>query len=233
MSQLRVTITDVSQRKLAETNRRIAISASLARESERRRVAHGLHEDLGQRLGALKMTLAGLAPSTSPPSLRAAAESMASQLDEALALVRRMSADLHPLILDNLGLNAALDWLVGDVAARLGLAVDLHCDEDVQIDKATELAVYRLVETVLELASQHQTASVSMELLQRSHDIVLQFHFVPRHARPGSAAAVIEESSEFLKDQVHLLEGRLEVDELSEGMQRINIFLPVRASIDR
>ncbi len=159
-TQMRLTITDVSPRKLAETNRRIAVSASLARESERRRVAHGLHEDLGQRLSALKMTMAVLAVPASSSSLRAAAESMTAQLDEALALVRRMSADLHPLILDNLGLNAALDWLVGDVGVRLGLAVDLHLDDDAPMDQASELGVYRLAETVLEHISRHQSNGV-------------------------------------------------------------------------
>ena len=88
------------QRKLAETNRRIAVSGSLARESERRRVAYGLHEDLGQRLSALKIALAAMVGPAAAPSLRAVADSMTAQLDEAVTVVRRMSGDLHPLILE-------------------------------------------------------------------------------------------------------------------------------------
>ena len=230
--QLRVTITDVSQRKLAEMNRRIAISGSLARESERRRIAQGLHEDLGQRLSALKMSLVSLAVPTGPPSLQATVDSMASQLDEALALVRRMSTDLHPLILDNLGLSAALDWLVSDVSARRGLMVELHSGEDAPLDASSKLAVYRLAEGVLEHLARHQSGGISMELLQHPHDIVLQFHCKPRHTRPGSQPNDVAEPSEGLMDQVHLLEGRLEVEELAHGMRRISIFVPIRWPAD-
>lgn len=224
--QLRVTITDVSQRHLAETNRRIATRGNLAREAERRRIAHGLHEDLGQRLSGLKLSLVALEQSADRASLQAAAGSMAAQLDEALAVVRRMSADLHPLILDNLGLNAALDWLACDVAKRLGLVVDLLLDEDLQPDAASSLAIYRLAETALEQLAQRVTAGVTLELLQRPHDLVLQFRCEPGHARRGVRDGDVTGASRALKDQVHLLAGRLEVGEQAHGLRCISVFLP-------
>lgn len=232
-AQLRVTITDVSQRKLAETNRRIAISGSLAREAERRRVAHGLHEDLGQRLIALKIALADMVPPAAAASMRAAADSMAAQLDEAVAAVRRMSSELHPLILENLGLTAALDWLVRDVAARRGLVVEQHLDDDILVDEATAIATYRLAETVLEQLAQHVSAGVSMELLKRRHDLVLQFQCEPGHTRPDAQVADLTETTESLKDQIHLLAGRLELDEPAPGLRRISIFLPMAAPAAR
>lgn len=225
-AQLRVTIADVSQRQLAETNRRIAVSGNVARESERRRVAYRLHEDLGQRLSGLKIALAGLAKRSGAASLRAAADAMAAQLDEALALVRRMSSDLHPLILDDLGLAAALEWLVGDVARRLGLAVELHIDEEAPLEPAAAIAIYRLAETVLEQLSRQATAGVCLELLQRPHDLVLQFQCEHGHARPHAPAAEPAAASASLLDQVHLLAGRLEDDEPAPGLRRIRIFLP-------
>ncbi len=57
---LRVTLTDITPRKLAEVDRRIAVDAVEAREDERRSVARELHDELGQRLSALKMALASL-----------------------------------------------------------------------------------------------------------------------------------------------------------------------------
>lgn len=221
------------QRKLAETNRRIAVSGSLARESERRRVAYGLHEDLGQRLSALKIALAAMVGPAAAPSLRAVADSMTAQLDEAVTVVRRMSGDLHPLILENLGLSAALDWLASEVAARRGLVVDLHVDDDIPVDLTPAIAVYRLAETVLEQLSQQVTAGVSLELVQRPHDLVLQVRCEPGHARPRVPPAELTETSESLRDQVHLLAGRLEVDAPEPGSRRINIFLPVAGTAAR
>lgn len=225
--QLRVTITDVSQRKLAERNRGIAVSGNLAREAERRRVAYGLHEDLGQRLCALKAALTALESPALPASLRAAVDAMAAQFDEALAVVRRMSSDLHPLILDHLGLNAAMEWLLSDVAARLGLEVELQMDETPRVDEGSAIAIYRLAEALLEQISQQVTAAVSMELLQRPHDIVLRFRCDPGHERPGGSADTLADVPESVRDRVHLLSGRLEVDAPAPGTCRISIFLPI------
>ncbi len=227
--QLRVTITDVSQRRLAETNRRIATQGNQAREAERRRVALGLHEDLGQRLSGLKLGLAALVQPADPACKQATAELMATQLDEALAVVRRMSADLHPLMLDNLGLSAALDWLVCDVGKRLGLVVDLRLDDDVKPDAASAIAIYRLAQTLLEMLAQRVTTGVTLELLQRPHDLVLQLQCEPGHARPGVPDAEVVTVSRALKDQVHLLAGRLEVGEQAQGLRCISIFLPAPA----
>lgn len=225
-TQLRVTITDVSQRQLAETNRRIAARGSVAREAERRRIAHGLHEDLGQRLSGLKLSLVALERTSDPASLQAAAGAMAAQLDEALAVVRRMSADLHPLILDNLGLKPALDWLVCDVGERLGLVVDLRLDDEVQPDAASAIAIYRLAETALEQLAQRVTTGVTLELLQRPHDLVLQLRCEPGRARRGVRDGDVSAASRALKDQVHLLAGRLEVSEQAQGLHCISIFVP-------
>ncbi len=227
-AQLRLTLTDVSQRKLAETNQRIATSGSMARESERRRVAHRLHEDLGQRLGALKMRLESLALPAVADANRAIAESMAGELDQALAVVRRMSSDLHPLILDNLGLNAALDWLARDVTARLGLAAELHLDDDASLDDATAIAIYRLVETALVQLAQRVSAGISVEMLQRPQDVVLQFQSEPGHPPNPGASGVAGDLTDALKDQVHLLGGRLEFSELAGPIWRVSVFVPAQ-----
>jgi PAS domain S-box-containing protein len=225
-AQLRVTLTDVSLRHLAERNRRIANTAAVARAAERRTTAFQLHEDLGQRLGMLKMHLSALALPPDCETASAAVLAMTSEVDRALMLVRRMSADLHPLMLENLGLNAALEWLVGDVASRLGLTAELHIGEDsVPMDDSLALAVYRLIEMALEHFGLHVDAGIDIELLQRPGDLVLQFQSAPGHARPGSNTGAMMEMSEAFRDQVHLLGARLELDELAEGTHRLSVFI--------
>lgn len=225
--QWRVTITDVSQRKMTERNRGIAISGNLAHQAERRRVAYSLHEDLGQRLCAIKVALTALESRVVPASQKAAVDAMTAQLDEALLVVRRMSSELHPLILDNLGLPAAIEWLLSDVAARLGLEVELQMEDDPRVDEASAIAIYRLAEELLEQISRQVSAAVRMELLQRPHDLVLRFRCDPGRERPGGSAAALAQVSESIADQVHLLAGRWEADEPAPGTFRISIFLPI------
>src|SRR2546425_4901308 len=98
-----------AQHALREAHRRLqALSARLlpAEETERRRVARELHDGVGQLLTAVKLRLAGLNPSLADYAPRRS-ECVAA-IDEALEQVRRMSRDLRPSQLDDLGLVAAL-----------------------------------------------------------------------------------------------------------------------------
>jgi PAS domain S-box-containing protein len=132
---LRLTLTDITERRAAETDRRIAAHLVEAREGERQRVARALHEDLGQRLSVLKMTLSVLSRGTQAANGDGSggtaltpepADEVLRGLDAAIAVVRQMVNELHPSILDDLGLNAAMQWLADEAATRLGLQVRLQ-----------------------------------------------------------------------------------------------------------
>lgn len=225
--QLRITLTNVTQRRLAETNYRIAISGQAARESERRSVAHTLHEDLAQRLSALKLSVGLLQSPRDAISVGQVAASMDAQIDEALVLVRQMAASLHPLMLDNLGLSAAFDGLARDVATRFGIEVDFHLDyADPPQAGISGIAIYRIAEAVLQHLARHVDGGISFELVQRPQDLVLQFLSEAGHARPDAPDTGIAVVDEALMDQLHLLGGRLDVGELPAGGRRICVFLP-------
>lgn len=137
---LRVSITDVTDRMRAEVERRIAAIDADARESERRRTALDLHEDLAQRLSAIKIALPGV------PKGKA----LAGEIDQALALVRRITADLRPPLLDDLGLHPAIDWLAKDTACRLNLKLSLRMDNDLPpLGRAVSVALYRFFQESL------------------------------------------------------------------------------------
>lgn len=222
-AQLRVTLTDLSLRHLAERNRRIARTGSAERESERRAMARRLHEDLGQRLAALKMQFGMLMPGVAEPVVT----EMSTVIDQSLALVRRMSVDLHPAMLEELGLNAALDWLIHDVAARCGLRSTLHLDDaGVPMEGDLAIAVYRLAETALEHLATYVDDGIGIELLRRRHDWVLQFQSEPGHARGAADAAETMAMTQSFDDQVHLLGARVERSELPRGIRRLSVFIP-------
>jgi PAS domain S-box-containing protein len=224
--QLRIALTDISQRQLAERNRRIASSSNDAHEAERRRVAYRLHEDLGQRLGALKMSLGLLPQPAQAANLQAITVAMNEQIDQALAIVRRMSADLHPLMLDNLGLGAALNWLVRDVTTRRGVRIALHLDDQPPLQESHDIAIYRLTEMALTALAREADANIQIEVLQRPQDVVLQLDSDRGHRRHARRAGAGPDPIESMRDQIHLLGGRLEFSEQPEGARRMTIVLP-------
>jgi PAS domain S-box-containing protein len=228
-AQLRVTLTDASQRRLAERNRRIAAGASTARDVERRALALGLHEGLGQQLAALKLHLGALALPKDATDNQTMVAAMAAELDEAMNLVRQMSTDLHPLMLEDLGLGAALDWLTRDIAVRLGLRTELHIDEDTAgVDEALAIPIYRLTELALTHFAQFVVAGISIELVQRPRDLVLLFQSVPGHVRSEAPLRPMMVLPEAFKDQIHLLGGRLMFSELPGDIRRVGVSLEVQ-----
>lgn len=229
---LRVALTNVTQRKLAEMDRRIAADVVKAREAERQRVARELHEDLGQRLSALKMDLASL-----PSARGAVAERVATMLDtldDAVATVRRISSELRPMMLDDLGLNAAMEWLARDAGRRLGLTVTLQLDEiESGLDESTTIAMYRIVQEALAHVARHAGArEVGITMKRHGDELRLSL----QHGGTGwpllPPASDDTETTRPLREHARLLDGRLAMQRLPGGGQRITLGLPLRRSSD-
>jgi signal transduction histidine kinase len=94
------------------------------REEEKSRIARELHDDLGQQLTALKMDISSLelAPGTDAEA-RAQLRGMQRLIDATVASMGRIAADLRPVMLDDLGLVPAIDWLAIDFTNRYGIDV--------------------------------------------------------------------------------------------------------------
>lgn len=201
---LRVSITDVTERMQSEVERRIAAIDADARESERRRLALELHEDLGQRLSALKIRLASLPQ----------ASDVSHEIDEALALVRRITFDLHPPLLNDLGLHAAIDWLAKDTARRLNLKLSLRMDNDLPpLGRAVSLALYRFFQESLSYLLHETHASELVIDVQRPlGQFILDLRARGVELKTPWRLDVRSEPSQILEHRARLLGGRLEFD---------------------
>ena len=163
---LRVTLTDLSERNHAEMTHRIAMSAVGASEADRQRISRVLHEELAQQLGALKMELSSLRKRDGRRQQDHQISGMLGTLDGSLATVRRIAMDLRPPMLDDLGLNAAVDWLGMDITRRTGNNVSVRHDAtDPPLDTQQSLGVFRLLQAMLaDLTDEHAMQEVSIDL---------------------------------------------------------------------
>jgi signal transduction histidine kinase len=223
---LRVTLTDVSQRKQAEMDRRITANVVEAREADRRRMAHELHEELGQRLSALKMDLGSLPVSNAEQGRRIA--DMLATLDDAVATVRRISIELRPMMLDDLGLHAAMDWLANDSAQRLGLSVSLTLDQDgPPLGERASIALYRMMQATLEhIARDARASSVHIELQHSPGKLLLRLQDSGTGWPAPAGAGGPREASQPLHEQARMLGGHLDVTPVPGGGQRYTLHLP-------
>jgi two-component system, NarL family, sensor histidine kinase UhpB len=165
---------DVTERRRAEAALRdFSVRLQDARESEATRIAREIHDDLGQRLTALKMDVAWLERKLRPrPGLLLKRISdMSGLVDEAILSVRRLATELRPRILDHLGLVAALEWLTRDLGSRAGFACAFDCDlESVDLGGEAQTHVFRLVQEALTNVARHSGAVRAVVRLAREED---------------------------------------------------------------
>src|SRR5205814_5635321 len=132
------------------------------RGHEKARIARELHDELGPSLSALRLDVTWLNHNLQEPNkaVRDKLRSMAARLDRIVGETRRISADLRPMILDDLGFGAATEWLISDFQERTGTACDCRVDESVQdICEPVATALFRALQASLSNVARPADAS--------------------------------------------------------------------------
>ncbi|MFM0136277.1 PAS domain-containing sensor histidine kinase [Caballeronia grimmiae] len=156
---------DMTERlRLAELQHASDLSAHVqaALENERATIARELHDDLGQQLAALKMQLLRFesASGRSATERPLASTQLQTQIDLIISSVRRIAAGLRPPVLDELGLYAAIEWLVNDVRRRFRLAISLSIEGDEpEFEPSAATSIFRIVQEALTNVVRHAEAS--------------------------------------------------------------------------
>lgn len=165
-------------RRSFEQLRALAGRLQTIREEERKRVAREIHDDLGQALTAIKLDLSSLVLDR-PAAGRRHDEKGASILklvDSTIQSVRRISAELRPGILDDLGLSAAIEWAADEFEARTGTKCHVRLPGDetaIHPDHAT--AIFRIFQETLTNIARHASASqVDVTLTEEAHALSLK-----------------------------------------------------------
>jgi two-component system sensor histidine kinase UhpB len=146
-----------------------------AQESERLRIARGLHDEIGQTMTGVLLQLKRIADEAPPPlreELVETQEAIRTGLDEA----RRIARELRPDALEHLGLVSALTALATTFSERSGLEVERRLENDLpRLAPEVELALYRVAQESLTNVARHAEASrVELELTHGSGSVVLR-----------------------------------------------------------
>lgn len=140
--------------------RQLAKAVWRVQEEERRRLALELHDGIGQTLTALKNFLQQQRARYDDTGMRAGIDAAFSLAATALQDTRELSRLLRPPVLDDLGLEAALQWLARIQRERAGLNVQIDWQLDVErLDKQLETLVFRAAQEALTNVARHANAS--------------------------------------------------------------------------
>jgi two-component system, NarL family, sensor histidine kinase UhpB len=234
-----VILRDISLRKKAEQEliasqkqlRELSAYIQTAREEEKNHIARELHDDLGQQLTALKMDLSELESMLGEGSTetREKTAGINALVNSTVASVRRISADLRPAMLDDLGLAAAIEWLTEDFSRRYGIEVKLELGHsEVELVGPAATAVFRMIQEALTNVARHAGASrVGVAIGQSGDRLVTEI----RDNGKGISQEDQSKHKSFgligMKERAHLLGGDVEISALPGLGTRILITVPL------
>lgn len=244
-----VVFQDISQRKQSEWDllesskqlRELTSYLQTVREEERTRIARELHDEFGQMLTGIKLDakwLASCLPDGQPGVANRVA-SMFRLIDETLDAMRRVAADLRPVMLDDLGLVAAVEWLTEEFGKRTDIGIRLEldvgqsycgCKEDSNLDKALATAAFRIVQECLTNVARHaQAAHVRVLLKCRGDQLMLR---VSDDGRGMPAVHEIKRNSYGImgmQERARSLGGTLDFSSVAGEGTRIEVILPIES----
>jgi len=176
---------DITERKQAEEELRssheqlrfLARHLQSIREEERTQIAREIHDELGQSLTGLKIDLSWLTKKFRKDQklLIEKAELMLKLLDTAIQMVRKISTELRPGVLDDLGLIAAIEWQMKDFQDRKGIRCEFNSSlEEVALDRDCSTAVFRIFQEILTNVARHAKATqVDINLVEEAGHLIL------------------------------------------------------------
>lgn len=199
-------------------------------EEGARRIAHALHDEAGQLLASVHLALKRVALGLPAPS-RERLQEVRGLLDEIEKQLRRLSHELRPTMLDDLGLLPALDFLSQGVAERTGMSIGVVGPRDRRLPAPVETALYRIVQEALNNAGRHGGAR-RVEVTIESGTGMVRCHIlddgagfdvaVARGGAEGSGLGLLG-----IRERVSALGGDLEIDSTPGHGTEISITIPL------
>jgi len=231
-------IQDITQRKQNEEaltqalERLRALSHRLVevQEAERRRLAHELHDEIGQALTLTKVNIQAIGRLPGADALKPNLKACADLVEDTLQRVRDLSVNLRPSVLDDLGLIAAVRWYVYRYARQGAFAARVRDElSGTSLPPAVEITCFRIVQEALTNIVRHARASqVSVKIQQMDETLSLT---VQDDGVGFDVNEVLKERASLgllgMQERVSLVEGQIEIDSAPGRGTEVRVSFPL------
>lgn len=214
-----------------EDIRRLASHLEKIREEERIAIAREIHDELGQQLTVLKMDISwinkNLSLTDEQQILRM--KDLLQTIDNTIRSVRRISSELRPSVLDDLGLIAAFEWLIKDFEKRSGIKATLVSEiEEVDLDINAKTALFRVFqESITNVARHAHATQVTAFLKKENEDLLITI----KDNGKGFDISSIENKETLgilgIKERIAIIKGTYAIDSIPGEGTTIEIKVPV------
>jgi len=204
-----------------------------AREEEGIRIARQVHDELGSALTALRWDLNVIGNMSSDPEsksqLKTKISTMLSLTDKTIDIVRRISAELRPSVLDILGLGSALQWQAKQFEDRTGIVV--HYDSasvDVHLNQEQSTAAFRIFQEALTNILRHaQATRVDVRMAEEAGAFVLTIRDDGRGIREEEKTAQSSIGLLGMHERAHILGGDIHIKGVAGEGTTVSLRLPI------
>lgn len=231
-------VTDITRRKQLERRlktshkklRRVSANLESVREEERKHVAREVHDELGQTLAALKIDLSWLAKRLPEEQelLHNKTQVMNTLVDEAIQTVKRVISELRPGILDDLGLEAAMEWQAQEFENLAGIKCEFSSgSNEIVLDQDRSTALFRIFQEALTNVARHANATkVKASVEEGRRKIVLKI----RDNGNGIEKRQLYNPKAFgligMRERARLLGGSLKISSVSGRGTTVTLSIP-------
>ncbi|RIJ47171.1 PAS domain S-box protein [Maribellus luteus] len=230
------TVHDITQRKKTEEElqksleqlHQLSKHVEQARENERLNIARELHDDLGQALTAVKIDLEIIKQNTSDSIAKEKLQDVKVLVGDAIRTVQRITSQLRPEIIDNLGLEAAISWYTEEFSLRYGIEVFLDIENGIAISNDDALPLFRIMQESLTNIARHADATEIEIVLRKQGDFI---HFEVRDNGVGITEAEVNSKKSFgimsMKERTASLGGTFSISRRVKFGSKIVISFPI------
>jgi signal transduction histidine kinase len=163
-------------KKSEERLHRLSSDLFSVQENERKRISFELHDELGQSMAALKLQVGSLARrlgDVDPEELRLVCDEMRDNINQIIENVRRLARDLSPVVLDDLGLQAAIEYLVNNFSKIYNVEIKYQqADINHFFNEDSQRIIYRILQEALTNIGKHaQAKHVSLVIEEKDRAV--------------------------------------------------------------
>jgi PAS domain S-box-containing protein len=235
-----VTYEDITAEKKAQQElersrqelRNLSVHLQSVREEESTRVARKIHDELGQSLTALQMDLSWLKSRlpANNKAIREKTQSMSGLVDATIESVHNITTELRPSLLDDLGLQAAIEWQAADFQKRSGIRCQTHIDcQNGTIDRNLATAVFRIFQETLTNIARHAKATLcKVKLSENEKQLCLDV----TDNGVGITQWQVDDSRSFgmigMRERAHLWGGTIHVRNVKPSGTMVRVLIPLK-----
>lgn len=234
------TLTEQNQQAVLSQERLRALSHQLqhAREEEAARIAQELHDELGQELSVMRLELERLtrriqdhADTIQPEELAAPISEFGERVDAAVRSVRRISSELRPGVLDRLGLQAGIEWLLNQFERRTGIKTTLLVEGVAYWEDADlSTALFRITQEALTNIARHSQATlIRTRLVFSDQQVALIIKDDGEGFNPGEGLTTPSLGLLGMQERAGRLNGRLDINSSPGCGTELQATIPRRA----